>query len=109
MGQDELVWSYMLEYENDSNPDEEVRMKISEWRGIAKFTQLESSLLLEKSNTIFHLGFSIPDSIHLACAIISRSDFFLTTDKGIIKKRNQIGEINILNPVEYIVNTEEKD
>jgi predicted nucleic acid-binding protein len=109
LGKDELVWSYMLEYENDNNPDEEVKVKISSWRSIAKFIQLESNLVLENSGILNKLGLSIPDSIHLACAIVSRSDFFITTDRKIIKKRDKINEIKILNPIEYIINIEEND
>lgn len=109
LGKDELVWSYMLEYENDNNPDEEVKVKISSWRSIAKFIQLESNLVLENSGILNKLGLSIPDSIHLACAIVSGSDYFITTDRKIIKKRDKINEIKILNPIEYIINIEENN
>jgi hypothetical protein len=39
----------------------------------------------------------------LACAIETKSDYFITTDKGILNKKNQISEISILNPVDFII------
>ena len=32
----DMVWSYMLDYENSSNPYEERRREIAKWRNIAK-------------------------------------------------------------------------
>ena len=33
----ELVWSFILEYENDANPDDEVMEKISKWKDLRMF------------------------------------------------------------------------
>lgn len=49
VGQMELVWSYFLEFENEANPDEEVREKIAVWREIATVIQLETNIIIEKS------------------------------------------------------------
>ena len=100
----ELVWSYFLEFENEANPDEEVREKIAVWREIATVIQLETNIIIEKSKAYSDLGLSTQDSIHIASAIVSNADYFITTDKGIIKKRNRINEIKIVNPTEFIIN-----
>ena len=47
------------------------------------------------------LGLRSKDCLHLACAISSGCDIFLTTDDGILKKRNDISKIRVLNPVDY--------
>lgn len=48
------------------------------------------------------MGFGVKDSLHIACAVEGHSDFFLTTDKGILKKSNLLTEIKIMNPVDFI-------
>lgn len=74
----------------------------------SKVIRLESEAKMMIQEKI-KLGISIPDSIHVACAIVSGSDFFITTDRKIIKKRNKINDIKILNPIEYIINIEGND
>lgn len=100
----ELVWSYILEFENESNPDEEVRERISKWKEIATVIQIETSIILEKSKYFLDLGLDVQDSLHVACAIVSNSDYCITTDKGILKRKSKISEIKIVNPTEFIIN-----
>jgi predicted nucleic acid-binding protein len=58
----------------------------------------------EKIANKFHLlGIGKKDSIHLACAIETKADYFITTDNGILKKNTEISEISILNPVDFII------
>ena len=33
----ELIWSYMLDYENNENPDEIIRTTIYEWKILSKY------------------------------------------------------------------------
>ncbi|MBF0238422.1 MAG: hypothetical protein HQM12_12005 [SAR324 cluster bacterium] len=47
------------------------------------------------------------DSLHLACAIALNCDYFITVDKGILRKRSRIADISILNPIELIEPMEE--
>ncbi|MEE9354732.1 MAG: hypothetical protein V3U75_04005 [Methylococcaceae bacterium] len=42
------------------------------------------------------------DSLHLACAIKAKTDYFLTTDDGIIKKALHIQDIQIVDPIGFI-------
>ncbi len=103
-GELELVWSFILEFENDANPDEEIKLRISKWKDLAIQIQLGTNTIMNKSKKFRKLGLSEFDSIHLACAIESKSKYFITTDKGILKKRNHFSEIKIINPTEFIVN-----
>ena len=48
------------------------------------------------------MGFGIKDSLHLSCAVEGHADFFLTTDKGMLKRSNLLAEIKIMNPVDFI-------
>jgi len=40
--------------------------------------------------------------LHLACAIKENTDYFLTTDDGVIKKATLIQNIQIVDPVGFI-------
>lgn len=102
-GELELVWSYMLSYENDENPDIDAREKIESWSKLAKSDIIESGALIQRSLGLVAMGLKPKDAVHLACAIEGKAAIFFTTDKGILKKRDRIKELEILNPVEYIL------
>jgi predicted nucleic acid-binding protein len=40
------------------------------------------------------------DALHIACAIESQCEYFITTDDGLTNKR--INEIKIINPIDFI-------
>ena len=42
------------------------------------------------------------DSLHLVCAIKANTDYFLTTDDGVIKKAKHIKNIQIVDPIGFI-------
>lgn len=46
------------------------------------------------------------DSLHVACAIISSAEYFLSTDKRLLKYQTE--KIKIVNPIEFIAELEEK-
>lgn len=46
------------------------------------------------------------DSLHVACAIISSAEYFLSTDKRLLKYQTE--KIKIVNPIEFITELEEK-
>ena len=47
-------------------------------------------------------GFGKKDALHIACAIEANVDFFVTVDKGILKKRNSIDRLRIVSPIEFM-------
>ena len=49
------------------------------------------------------------DCLHVACAIYSKCDYFITTDKGILKKSKKIKEIIIIDPINFIRELEDAD
>jgi predicted nucleic acid-binding protein len=40
--------------------------------------------------------------LHIACAITAKADYFLTTDKGILKKSQMVSDIQIKDPIDFI-------
>lgn len=98
----ELVWSYILDYENNKNPFRERKEQIGKWQLYAKTDIEEDETILSLANSINRLGLKKFDSLHIACAITANAHYFLTTDIGIIKKANLIKDIEIKDPIDFI-------
>jgi predicted nucleic acid-binding protein len=103
----EMVWSDVLDHENDDNPFEERRIKIAEWRKLA-FTVIEmDNEIVEKARELMVLGLHQKDAAHIACAIFSQSEFFITVDRKILNK--QISDIIIIDPLDFLRRTQNDD
>ena len=98
----ELIWSDIIEYENSKNPFKERSKRISKWKNIASVYIQSTPDVVIKSKEIMSYGIKTKDALHLASAIKAGADYFLTTDKEIIKKAKNIEGIEILNPVDFI-------
>ena len=103
-----LVWSYILEYENNANPFLIRKLLIQRWKNIAKVHILENEDIINRAKLFLKLGLKSKDALHLSCAIEGKAKVFITTDKKILSKSKDIKEIEILNPVNFILNYEEK-
>ena len=58
-------------------------------------------------NKLCTLGIKTLDSLHISCSIEQNCSYFLTVDKGILKKAQYIKEIKVLSPIEFIIEMEE--
>jgi len=99
-GELELLWSFVLDYENGQNPFEEVRNRIAEWKTLAVADCNLSDEIAVKASGLMKLGLKQMDASHVACAIHLGANYFLTTDKKVLNK--QITEIECLNPIDFI-------
>ena len=82
----ELTWSYILDFENEANPFEQRRLAIRGWKNYALVDTDVTKEIVEKAEMFHQMGIKSKDSIHLACAISMRCEYFLTTDDELIKK-----------------------
>ena len=105
-GQLILAWSFMLDFENSQNVDALKEKEIARWADVAQDFFTGSTKTLELSLEIMGCGIKKKDAVHLACAIESECDYFLTTDDGILKRKDAIKQIVIINPVDFIILTE---
>ena len=105
----ELVCSFILRYENDENPD------ISNRDSIARFF-VNASIYVGNKNIdnirliaseIMKQGIKMKDAAHLACAIISECDYFITTDDKLLKKYNG-SKIKIRTPITLLDDLEDE-
>lgn len=101
-GMYKLLWSYMLDYENSANPDIEARDSIALWKTLAVNTAIATPSIISNTNLFKKEGLGIKDAIHLACALESKADFFITVDKGILKKQHLVPNLKVLNPINFI-------
>ena len=100
-----LVWSYMLDYENDDNPYEEKRNAIAPWKEIADDYCSSSDDILSAGHRFMEQGIKAKDALHIACAIKSGCEYFITTDDRLTKK--SIDKIIIINPIDFVRRTED--
>lgn len=98
----ELTWSYILDFENEANPFEQRRLAIKGWKNHASVDIDETKEIIKKAEMFHQKGIKSKDSIHLACAISMRCEYFLTTDDELIKKASSIKEIKITDPISFI-------
>ena len=100
-----LVWSYMLDFENSVNPYEDSKNAISPWKDIAHEYCASSDDILSLGKAIMKFGVKEKDSLHIACAILSGCEYFITTDRKLLNK--PITKIKIINPIDFILETED--
>ena len=105
----DLVWSYILDVENEQNPFEERKKAIEKWKSIAVLDVEETQKLIATANLLVKEGITAKDALHVASAIEGKANYFLTTDDKLIKKLSDIGEIQVINPVDMIGIIDEHD
>jgi len=95
-----LTWSYILDYENSRNSYMQKSLAIQKLQALASQDIDETPEILQISNEIQRTGIKNADSLHLACAIFSKCDYFITVDKRVLKYATD--KIVICNPIEFI-------
>ena len=97
-----LVVSFFSLYENSANKDVEKAEHIADFFSNAQVyideTSIDEVQLLR--DEIMKTGIKHKDAIHIATAIIADSDYFISTDKRILKYKSD--RIKTINPVEFI-------
>ena len=106
-GEVEYVWSDALDYELSQSPNFQEPDMISPWRmDAAEFVDTDDALI-DRGEEIERMGIKAMDALHIASAETAGCDWFLTTDKGILKKLQQLGAMRIANPIEFVMEDDE--
>jgi predicted nucleic acid-binding protein len=95
-----LVWSFVLDYENDANPFDERKRSIAAWKKLATIDCNLCDKIADTAEDLLKLGLRQKDASHIACAIYAGVNFFITTDKKILNKPVQ--DINLINPIDFV-------
>ena len=99
----ELVWSYILEYENQANPIKERRDVIARWKAAVTIDIEETTTIMRRAHEIADRGLNAKDALHIACAMAARCEFFLTTDDVVVKKMQDFSGIAVIDPARFII------
>ncbi len=96
----DLIWSYMLDFENEQNPFEERQRASANWKAEAVTDIEETPSLLARANALVKIGLSAKDALHVASAVEGEADYFVTTDDKLLKRLALSTEIRAINPID---------
>lgn len=100
----DFVWSFILEYENSKNPYDIRRDAIRKFScRCACYIDFANEIITD-AKTIASTGIKEKDSLHLACALLSHCDYFITTDDRLLKFQSD--ELKMADPIQFIRETE---
>ena len=77
-------------------------LTILPWRDGAVVHVTITSGIESRAIELMRLGIKSADALHLACAESAGCDWFFTTDRGILKKVQNLGLMRVANPTAYI-------
>ncbi|MDR3302444.1 MAG: PIN domain protein [Spirochaetaceae bacterium] len=103
----ELVWSEVLDYENNDNPFDMRREKIAEWEGLASVAVAMTDEILTNAHRYMVLKLKPKDASHIVCAVSAHADYFITVDRKILNK--PIHDIPIINPIDFLRRLQDVD
>jgi len=101
-GKLELAWSYILDFENEANPFEQRKLAITDWKVRSCVDADPSKEILEIAEKFERMGVRNKDALHLACAVVMKCDYLLTTDDQFVKKASGVTEIKVTDPISFI-------
>ena len=97
-----LIWSAIMDIENAANPDINRKVAIGDWQKI-RFVDVPVSKRVESMADKLALGGVKPmDALHVACAIEAQAEYFLTTDKALLRKMAKNDSPRVIDPVDFI-------
>lgn len=103
-GRYDLVSSYMLRLENSQNPFVNRRQSTEEFivKNTAEYVGVEKIPIIASCvEDIMKTGVKEKDAIHVACAIEAGCEYFISTDKRLLKYSSD--RIKMVNPMEFIL------
>lgn len=104
-GEYELVWSYILEFENSRNKFDDRRNAIYGWKNAAKIHCVENDEIIKYAENLKKANIRTKDALHIACSVYTRSDYLITTDKQLFNLK--LSDIKIINPLTFLNRLEE--
>ncbi len=101
-GEIELVTSVMLYYENGRNTNKKVERAVSDFmaRYGSEYVPENIEEVWEIQAVIESAGLKAADAFHVACAVYSHCDYFITTDDRILKYRTD--SVKIVDPIMFV-------
>ncbi len=85
----------------------EAEAKIQFKKKVAELKVAECKKVIEEALKLQNLGLKSKDALHVACAVKAGADYFITTDKELLKKLRGYNHILVVNPVNFLMDSEE--
>lgn len=103
-GQIQLIWSFMHEDETLLCPFPERQEFVMELSSICQVRVGPENSIYTLAQELAQRGkFSAKDILHVACAVHSQADYFITCDDSLLRQARKLSlPIQLLNPVNYI-------
>lgn len=107
-GMIDLVSSSVLEYENSRNPYPLKQEAMNRYLQMAEARQMVDEAIRQRSEELGHNGLKAVDALHVACAEMLRSDYFITCDKRLINRCAGL-MLKVVNPVDFVLEVNSDD
>lgn len=98
----EWISSNILEYENSRNSDPDRKKAVDLYLSLASDRQVANASIRQRAKELEQNGVKAIDALHVACAEATRSDYFLTCDKRLIKRCKNLS-LRVMSPTDFIV------
>ena len=99
----EYVWSKVLDYELGQSPYVDQIYEIFPWAEWAfAYVDMDYSII-QRGADVMRYKVKRMDALHIASALAADCDWFLTTDKGILRRINEFDGMRIANPVDFVL------
>lgn len=97
-----LIWSAIMDIENSANPDLNRKVAIADWQQLGVIDVTVSECVEEVAETLSRIGVKPMDALHVASAIEAHAEYFLTTDKALLRKMAKHDSIRVVDPVDFV-------
>lgn len=107
-GKCKVAWSAILDFECSNNPYPEHQQAIFQWRKLATVLVRPTPEIITIAKQFQENGITRFDALHVACALASQVDIFISTDDRLLKKCNKyVRQLNAQRPAEALAILEE--
>ena len=97
-----LIWSAVMDMENAANPDSNRRATVGDWQKIGLIDVSVSNQVENVAVKLSQIGIKPMDTLHVACSIEAKAEYFLTTDKALLRKMAKHDTLHVLDPLDFI-------
>lgn len=97
-----LAWSAIMDVENAANPDINRKVAVGDWQKLGLVDISISQRVESIADELAQIGVKPMDALHVVSAIEAEAEYFLTTDKALLRKMAQHDSLRVVDPVDFI-------
>jgi len=80
----------------------ETRDAVTNWKKRAVADVDENNNIIKTAEYLLGKGIKAKDALHVACAVELHCNYFITTDRKLIKNLSNFEQTEVMNPVDFI-------